>query len=185
MVASAGVKAKGSFYSEPTNKGHAARGGRWDVAGDQHIRMGYIEIGDLRVNLRSEQPHSKELLLAPGAEILGPVRKKKGIGWFYHVGQGTRFRAYTSENVNLPIVVPAAQSDQQTVTVPGKTAGAVTAKPGDVFTVTDQRDLNFLRMAEGTKLSNTTLPSGKVVPIPPEGTVWRVRGGKIVLESDE
>jgi hypothetical protein len=40
-------------------------------------------------------------------------------------------------------------------------------------------------MAEGAKMSNTTLPSGKVVPAPPEGMVWRVRGGKIVLEQDK
>jgi hypothetical protein len=155
-------------------------------AGDPHIRMGYLEIGDLRVNLRSEQAQSKEQSLAPGAEILGSVRKKSGRrGWYFLVDKGTRFQAYTAENVNLPIVVPAAQSDQQTETVPGRTAGAVTAKRGDVFVVKDRRDLNFLRIAEGAKMSNATLPSGKVVPAPPAGMVWRVRKGTIVLEQDK
>jgi hypothetical protein len=192
-VASAGVKAKGSFYREALSKGKrlffgGAGGGVTSSmpAGDPHIRMGYLEIGDLRVNLRSEQAQSKEQSLAPGAEILGSVRKKSGRrGWYFLVDKGTRFQAYTAENVNLPIVVPAAQSDQQTETVPGRTAGAVTAKRGDVFVVKDRRDLNFLRIAEGAKMSNATLPSGKVVPAPPAGMVWRVRKGTIVLEQDK
>jgi hypothetical protein len=191
-VASVGVKAKGSFYREALSKGRrfllgGAGGGVTSSmpAGDPHIRMGYIEIGDLRVNLRSEQPQSKEQSLAPGAEILGSVRKNRRIGWVYHVDQGTRFRAYTAENVNLPSVAPAVQSDQQTEIAPAKTAATTTARLGDVFVVTDQRDLNFLRIAEGAKMSNTTLPSGKVVPAPPEGMVWRVRKGAIVLEQDK
>ena len=192
-VASAGVKAKGSFYREALSKGKrlffgGAGGGVTSSmpAGDPHIRMGYLEIGDLRVNLRSEQAVSKNQSLVPGAEILGSVRKKSGRrGWYFLVDKGTRFQAYTAENVNLPIVVPAAQSDQQTETVPGRTAGAVTAKRGDVFVVKDRRDLNFLRIAEGAKMSNATLPSGKVVPAPPAGMVWRVRKGTIVLEQDK
>jgi hypothetical protein len=60
-----------------------------------------------------------------------------------------------------------------------------TAQPSKVFVVNDPRDLKLLQFAEGAKMSNTTLPSGKVVPVPPAGMVWRVRGGKIVLEKDE
>jgi hypothetical protein len=147
--------------------------------------MGYLEIGDLRVNLRSEQPESKNQSLAPGAEVLGPVRKKSGKrGWFFQVDKGTRFRVYTAENVNLPTSAPTVPSDQQTEIAPAKTAGAVTARLGDVFVITDRRDLNFLRIAEGAKMSNTTLPSGKVVPAPPEGMIWRVRKGTVVLEQD-
>ena len=198
-VASAGVKAKGSFYRDSFRKGQRllfeggggvgpSGGGLFSMsqAGEPHIRMGYIEIGDFRVNLRSEQPQSKEYSLVHGAEVLGSVRKKSGRhGWYFLVDKGTRFQAYTAENVNLPSSAPAVRSGQQTEIAPAKTAVAVTARLGDVFAVTDQRDLSFLHIAEGTKLSNTTLPSGKVVPIPPEGTVWRVRVGKIVLEQDK
>jgi hypothetical protein len=192
-VASAGVKAKGSYYREALSKGKrlffgGAGGGVTSSmpAGDPHIRMGYLEIGDIRVNLRSEQLQSKEQSLAPGAEVLGPVRKKSGRrGWIFMVDKGTRFRAYTAENVSLPSIVPAVHSDQQTGIAPAKTEGAVTARLGDVFVVTDRRDLNFLRIAEGAKMNNTTLPSGKVVPVPPEGMMWRVRKGTIVLEQDK
>jgi hypothetical protein len=38
---------------------------------------------------------------------------------------------------------------------------------------------------EGSTLSDTTLPSGKLVPAPPQGMVWRVHRGKIVLEEDK
>jgi hypothetical protein len=136
-VASAGVKARGSFYREALSKGRrfllgGVGGGVTSAmpAGDPHIRMGYIEIGDLRVNLRSEQPQSQEQSLAPGAEILGAVRRKSGkLGWYFYVDQGTRFRAYTVENINLPSGAPAVQSDQQTKIAPAKTAlGATPSK---------------------------------------------------------
>jgi hypothetical protein len=118
MVASAGVKVKGSFYRDPFRKGQRllfeggggvgpSGGGLFSMsqAGEPHIRMEYIQIGDFRVNLRSEQPPSKEYSLVHGAEVLGPVRKKSGRhGWYFQVDNGTRFRAYTEENVKLPSV---------------------------------------------------------------------------------
>ncbi len=119
-VARAGVKAKGSYYREALSKGKrlffgGVGGGvtSFMPAGDPHIRMGYLEIGDLRVNLRSEQPESKKQSFAPGAEILGPVHKKSGKrGWIFIVDKGTRFRAYTAESVNLPSSALVVQSDQ-------------------------------------------------------------------------
>jgi hypothetical protein len=63
------------------------------------------------------------------------------------------------------------------------TQGQTPAQTGTVFTVTDSRDLKLLQMAEGAKMNRVTLPSGRIVPSPPEGKEWRVRKGKLVLED--
>ena len=57
-------------------------------------------------------------------------------------------------------------------------------KPGDVFPVKNKKDLRFLENAEGARLSNTRLPSGTLVPAAPDGLIWRVRNGKVVLEQN-
>lgn len=51
------------------------------------------------------------------------------------------------------------------------------------FKVTDPDDLAFLRIAEGSTIGNTILPSGTITPTPPEGKAYRVRNGKLVLEN--
>ncbi len=65
-----------------------------------------------------------------------------------------------------------------------KLADGTTLKLGDVFPVKNKKDLKFLDSAEGARMNNTRLPSGALVPEAPEGTVWRVREGKIVLEMN-
>lgn len=65
-----------------------------------------------------------------------------------------------------------------------KLADGTIVKPGDVFPVKNKKDLRFLENAEGAKLSNTRLPSGRLVPAAPDGLIWRVRDGKIVLEQN-
>lgn len=45
----------------------------------------------------------------------------------------------------------------------------------------DERDQQLLKMAQGAKMSNTTLPSGFLVPQAPDGTIWVVIGEAIYL----
>lgn len=45
----------------------------------------------------------------------------------------------------------------------------------------DERDRQFLTIAQGSTMSNTTLPSGFVVPKAPEGAIWVVMGEEICL----
>lgn len=65
------------------------------------------------------------------------------------------------------------------------TQGQASAQTRTIFTVTDPRDLKLLQIAEGAKMDHVTLPSGRIIPTPPEGKEWRVRKGKLVLEESE
>jgi len=106
-VVKAGVKAKGSFYWGALTKFESRYAGALPP-GKPHIRMEYLEIGDLRVNLFSEQAESKKKSLAPGAKVLGPVHEKNH-GWILLVDKGTQFQAYTAENASLPSDIPATR----------------------------------------------------------------------------
>ena len=182
VVAKAGSQATGIVYEERPRSPLHLLGPPSALNGKLRIRIGYVKFGDRQVNLRGNGDDKSDDPLVTGAVFLDPVKMRRG-GWFADIEQGTKLKLFTADDVSLPQYMqsPIAGSTN----APSQAASGTTAKLGDVFAVTDKRDLQFLQMAEGSMLSNTTLPSGKLVPVPPEGTIWRVRKGKIVLEENK
>jgi len=182
VVAKAGSQATGIVYEERPRSSLHLLGPPSALNGKLRIRIGYVKFGDRQVNLRGNGDDKSDDPLVTGAVFLDPVKMRRG-GWFADIEQGTKLKLFTADDVSLPQYMqsPIAGSTN----APSQAASGTTAKLGDVFAVTDKRDLQFLQMAEGSMLSNTTLPSGKLVPVPPEGTIWRVRKGKIVLEENK
>lgn len=102
-------------------------------------------------------------------------------------GPATKGKSHMKSNLIIGLTISMAflsnsvLSQAQTNQSPGTVSEIQQA--ATTFPVDDQRDVNLLQRAEGAKLGNTTLPSGKYVPAPPKGKEWRVRNGTIVLEA--
>ncbi len=101
-VVKAGSKAAGYFYYEKTKGCYPRVWSRKEDHGKPHLRITYLSIGDTRVSIRSDQ-EKKHGPIMPGAEILGPV-KEKSKECIFEIAKGTQVRAFTAEDVSLPVL---------------------------------------------------------------------------------